>query len=61
MGLALSGPLLVIMYSFVVLVDSMMSTVFYFSCRSHTKEVSAGECQSMLETITASAETLGVQ
>ncbi|XVE91553.1 hypothetical protein REPUB_Repub01dG0019400 [Reevesia pubescens] len=55
------GPLLVIMYSFVVLVDSMMSTVFYFSCRSYTMEASAGEFQSMLETITASAESLGVQ
>ncbi|KAA8529384.1 hypothetical protein F0562_033817 [Nyssa sinensis] len=28
------GPLLVLMYSFVVLIDSMMSAVFYFSCRS---------------------------
>ncbi|XVE53177.1 hypothetical protein DITRI_Ditri02bG0182900 [Diplodiscus trichospermus] len=55
------GPLLVIMYSFVVLVDSMMSTVFYFSCRSYTMEAAASECQSMLETITASAESLGVE
>ncbi|KAK8547033.1 hypothetical protein V6N13_099778 [Hibiscus sabdariffa] len=44
------GPLLVVMYSFVVLVDSMMSTVFYFSCKSYTMENSDGECQSMLET-----------
>ncbi|KAK1317239.1 hypothetical protein QJS10_CPA05g01829 [Acorus calamus] len=28
------GPLLVGMYSFVVLIDSMMSAVFYFTCRS---------------------------
>ncbi|KAK3127589.1 hypothetical protein QOZ80_7AG0575400 [Eleusine coracana subsp. coracana] len=28
------GPLLVLMYSFVMLVDSMMSAVFYFTCRS---------------------------
>ena len=28
------APLLVLMYSFVVLVDSMMSAVFYFTCRS---------------------------
>lgn len=28
------GPSLVIMYSFVVLIDSMMSAVFYFTCRS---------------------------
>jgi len=34
------GPLLVIMYSFVVLVDSMMSAVFYFTCRSSSIEVS---------------------
>ncbi|TYG36806.1 hypothetical protein ES288_D13G092900v1 [Gossypium darwinii] len=44
------GPLLVIMYSFVVLMDSMMSTVFYFSCRSYTMEASDGECQSILDT-----------
>ncbi|OMO71859.1 hypothetical protein COLO4_27966 [Corchorus olitorius] len=55
------GPLLVIMYSFVALVDSMMSAVFYFSCRSYSMEASEGECQSMLETITVSAESLGVQ
>lgn len=28
------GPLLVLMHSFVVLVDCMMSAVFYFTCRS---------------------------
>ncbi|MQL91081.1 hypothetical protein Taro_023689 [Colocasia esculenta] len=32
------GPLLVLMYSFVVLVDSMMSSVFYFTCRSSNME-----------------------
>ncbi|XP_010551632.1 PREDICTED: uncharacterized protein LOC104822182 [Tarenaya hassleriana] len=32
------GPLLVVMYSFVVLVDSMMSAVFYFSCRFYRSE-----------------------
>ncbi|KAF6134087.1 hypothetical protein GIB67_035641 [Kingdonia uniflora] len=32
------GPLLVIMYSFVVLIDSMMSAVFYFTCRSSSME-----------------------
>ncbi|KAJ4961935.1 hypothetical protein NE237_021845 [Protea cynaroides] len=32
------GPLLVIMHSFVVLVDSMMSAVFYFTCRSSSME-----------------------
>jgi hypothetical protein len=33
------GPLLVLMYSFVVLIDSMMSAVFYFTCRSSCGEV----------------------
>jgi hypothetical protein len=28
------GPLLVLMYLFVTLIDSMMSAVFYFTCRS---------------------------
>jgi hypothetical protein len=28
------GPLLVLMYSFVMLIDSMMNAVFYFTCRS---------------------------
>ncbi|CAN6470057.1 unnamed protein product [Victoria cruziana] len=32
------GPLLVIMYSFLLLIDSMMSTVFYFTCRSSCLE-----------------------
>lgn len=34
------GPLLVIMYSFLVLIDSMMSAVFYFTCRSSSATVS---------------------
>ncbi|OAY74244.1 hypothetical protein ACMD2_17504 [Ananas comosus] len=33
------GPLLVLMYSFVMLVDSMMSAVFYFTCRSSSIEL----------------------
>jgi hypothetical protein len=28
------GPLLVLMYSFVMLIDAMMSAVFYLTCRS---------------------------
>ncbi|ERN06509.1 uncharacterized protein LOC18434708 [Amborella trichopoda] len=32
------GPLLVVMYSFLVLIDSMMSAVFYFTCRSSSLE-----------------------
>jgi hypothetical protein len=56
------GPLLVVMYSFVVLIDSMMSAVFYFSCRSFRMETSLeGESHSILETITFSAESVGIQ
>ncbi|KAI9111796.1 hypothetical protein K1719_017486 [Acacia pycnantha] len=57
------GPLLVIMYSFVVLIDSMMSAVFYFSCRSFRSAVDAstGEGNSILETMAISAETESVQ
>lgn len=55
------GPLLVIMYSFVVLVDSMMTAVFYFSCRSSSMENSNGEGVSILETMAISAETIGMQ
>lgn len=55
------GPLLVIMYSFVVLIDSMMSAVFYFSCRSSSRETSDGEGNSILETMAISAETMGIQ
>lgn len=32
------GPLLVVMYSFVVFVDTMMNAVFYFSCISYSME-----------------------
>ncbi|XP_074566019.1 uncharacterized protein LOC141822468 [Curcuma longa] len=42
------GPLLVFMYSFVVLVDSMMSAVFYFTCRSSIIE-ETGEDAQLLE------------
>ncbi|CAN1152706.1 hypothetical protein LINPERHAP2_LOCUS18927 [Linum perenne] len=54
------GPLLVVMYSFVVLVDMMMSAVFYYSCKSYRMEA-AEECQSILETITVSPHSLDVQ
>ncbi|GAB2214461.1 hypothetical protein Drorol1_Dr00018809 [Drosera rotundifolia] len=47
------GPLLVIMYSFVVLIDSMMTAVFYFSCRSCSMETTSdGEAMSILEMMT---------
>lgn len=56
------GPLLVIMYSFVVLIDLMMSVVFYFSCRSYrTLEAADSESQSILETITVPAASTGFQ
>lgn len=42
------GPLLVLMYSFVVLIDSMMNAVFYFSCKSCSLEFSIEECQPVL-------------
>ncbi|XP_076889846.1 uncharacterized protein LOC143540752 [Bidens hawaiensis] len=50
------GPLLVVMYSFVVLIDFMMSAVFYFSCKSYSLEHAASsvECQSVLEVMTDS-------
>ncbi|KAJ6982631.1 hypothetical protein NC653_025672 [Populus alba x Populus x berolinensis] len=51
------GPLLVVMHSFVVLIDLMMSAVFYYSCRSYNMETSDDECQSILEAVTVSAES----
>ncbi|XP_031491172.1 uncharacterized protein LOC116258162 [Nymphaea colorata] len=39
------GPLLVIMYSFLLLIDSMMSAVFYFTCRSSCLETMGGISQ----------------
>lgn len=44
------GPLLVVMYSFVVLIDSMMSAVFYFSCRSSSRGALDSEIHPILET-----------
>ncbi|KAJ8445512.1 hypothetical protein Cgig2_031325 [Carnegiea gigantea] len=46
------GPLLVIMYSFVVLIDLMMTAVFYFSCWSFSMEAANQEAQSILEMAT---------
>ncbi|XP_051122287.1 uncharacterized protein LOC127245445 isoform X2 [Andrographis paniculata] len=40
------GPLLVVMYSFIVLIDSMMSAVFYFSCKSYRLESAYEERES---------------
>lgn len=59
---AWEGPLLVIMYSFIVLIDSMMSAVFYYSCRYSTMESSDGEeCQSILESVVVSPQSMGIQ
>ncbi|CDP00381.1 unnamed protein product [Coffea canephora] len=55
------GPLLVIMYSFVVLIDSMMSAVFYFSCKSYSTEAAAVGSEPVLEALTISLESTGVQ
>ncbi|KAI3817364.1 hypothetical protein L1987_11154 [Smallanthus sonchifolius] len=56
------GPLLVVMYSFVVLIDFMMSTVFYFSCKSYSLEnASSIECQSVLEAVTVEPVAADVQ
>ncbi|RAL37616.1 unnamed protein product [Cuscuta campestris] len=46
------GPLLVIIYSFVLLIDSMMSTVFYFSCKSYRMERANEESEPVLEALT---------
>lgn len=55
------GPLLVIMYSFVVLIDSMMTAVFYFCCRYSNLDASDVEGQSILETMAVSAERIGIE
>ncbi|KAH7570044.1 hypothetical protein JRO89_XS05G0036300 [Xanthoceras sorbifolium] len=55
------GPLLVLMYSFVVLIDSMMNAVFYFSCKSYNIEASDDEFPSILESVVIPAESVGVQ
>ncbi|GMH01761.1 hypothetical protein Nepgr_003600 [Nepenthes gracilis] len=56
------GPLLVIMYSFVVLIDCIMTAVFYFSCRSCSIEsTSNGEVLPILEVITRSPKKPAAQ
>ncbi|XP_054776071.1 uncharacterized protein LOC129284581 [Prosopis cineraria] len=56
------GPLLVIMYSFVLLVESMMNAVFYFSCKFSYKETSDVEGDSVSDTRkVVSAESVGIQ
>ncbi|KAF8408146.1 hypothetical protein HHK36_007288 [Tetracentron sinense] len=51
------GPLLVILHSFVVLVDSMTSAIFYFTRRSCSME----ECHTLLEAITVSSGSTDIQ
>lgn len=55
------GPLLVIMYSFVVLIDSMMSAVFYFTCRSSSMETSEEDGHTIVEAAAFSPVSLGIQ
>ncbi|CAK9142360.1 unnamed protein product [Ilex paraguariensis] len=55
------GPLLVVMYSFVVLIDSMMSAVFYFSCKNYSMEASKEESQPVLEAMTMPPGTPDIQ
>lgn len=55
------GPLLVILYSFVMLIDSMMSSVFYFSCKSYRMEASNEETLPVLEALTISSALAEVQ
>ncbi|PIN02302.1 hypothetical protein CDL12_25188 [Handroanthus impetiginosus] len=55
------GPLLVLMYSFVVLIDSMMSTVFYFSCKSYRMESANEENEPVLEALTIASASTDVQ
>ncbi|KAL5722985.1 hypothetical protein ACHQM5_006438 [Ranunculus cassubicifolius] len=55
------GPLLVIMYSFVVLIDSMMSAVFYFSCRSSSAEGSEEDSHPLVEVTSLSSGSLEIQ
>ncbi|GJT49056.1 hypothetical protein Tco_0975213 [Tanacetum coccineum] len=47
-------PVLVLVYSFVVLIDFMMSTVFYFSCKSYSLEAASVECKPVLEAMSIS-------
>ncbi|XP_043714294.1 uncharacterized protein LOC122662656 [Telopea speciosissima] len=51
------GPLLVMMHSFVVLIDYMMSAVFYFTCRSSRLESSEGE----VEVMAVASESVDIQ
>ncbi|CAD5185095.1 unnamed protein product [Musa acuminata subsp. malaccensis] len=55
------GPLLVFMYSFVVLVDSMMSAVFYFTCRSSIIEETDEDVHELEEKENVSTEVTDIK
>lgn len=55
------GPLLVVMYSFITLIDFMMSAVFYFSCKSYSMEASGGELHSIMDSMAVSDEAILIQ
>lgn len=55
------GPLLVVMYSFLLLLDSMMNTVFYFCCKSYRIETYNEESQPVLEPSKISSTSTEVQ
>uniref|UniRef100_A0A7N0V7N4 Son of sevenless n=1 Tax=Kalanchoe fedtschenkoi TaxID=63787 RepID=A0A7N0V7N4_KALFE len=55
------GPLLVIMYSVVVLIDMMMSAVFYYRCKSYCLENGSEESPSVLESLAISSATTDSQ
>lgn len=55
------GPLLVFMYSFIALIDSMMSAVFYFSCKSYHLDSATEENQPILEASAVSSQSTDVQ
>lgn len=49
------GPLLVLMYSFVVLIDTMMNAVFYFSCKTQSLHPSDEDEEELLRLVTQPA------
>ncbi|XAR65230.1 hypothetical protein NMG60_11009277 [Bertholletia excelsa] len=54
------GPVLVLLYSFMQLIDSMMSSIFYFSCISYRLEALNGQNESVLEALTRSPLSVNI-
>ncbi|KAK4764936.1 hypothetical protein SAY86_026026 [Trapa natans] len=54
------GPLLVVMYSFLVLIDFMMTAVFYFSCKSCRTDAPGGELHSIVDSTALSNEAVPI-